>query len=164
MEEDAFERKLYVVRKRVEVERLPRRRSRIGRFFISPRSRREQLFYKGLLLAPQIANFYGELADPTVTSALCLVHQRFSTNTFPSWQLAHPYRYVAHNGEISTVTRQRELDAVRGSRSSRRHCLATISRSCFPLFRRAAAIRLLSTTRWSCCCRLVARRSMCWRC
>ena len=55
------------------------------------------------MLAPQIANFYGELADPAVTSALCLVHQRFSTNTFPSWQLAHPYRYVAHNGEINTV-------------------------------------------------------------
>ncbi len=47
--------------------------------------------------------FYGELSDPDVMSALCLVHQRFSTNTFPTWQLAHPYRYVAHNGEINTV-------------------------------------------------------------
>ena len=47
--------------------------------------------------------FYKELADPDVTSALCLVHQRFSTNTFPSWQLAHPFRYVAHNGEINTL-------------------------------------------------------------
>src|SRR5256886_15841283 len=55
------------------------------------------------LLAPQIANFYPELSDPDVVSALCLVHQRFSTNTFPSWQRAHPYRYVAHNGEINTL-------------------------------------------------------------
>src|SRR5579872_248723 len=59
--------------------------------------------YKGLLLAPQIANFYPELADPEVVSSLCLVHQRFSTNTFPTWHLAHPYRYIAHNGEINTL-------------------------------------------------------------
>src|SRR5258708_4343590 len=52
---------------------------------------------------PQIKNFYGELSDPDAASALCLVHQRFSTNTFPSWKLAHPYRYVAHNGEINTL-------------------------------------------------------------
>jgi glutamate synthase (NADPH) large chain len=55
------------------------------------------------MLAPQIEKFYFELANPDVTSALCLVHQRFSTNTFPSWKLAHPYRYVAHNGEINTI-------------------------------------------------------------
>ena len=55
------------------------------------------------MLAPQIEKFYYELANPLVTSALCLVHQRFSTNTFPSWKLAHPYRYVAHNGEINTI-------------------------------------------------------------
>ena len=61
------------------------------------------IVYKGLLLAPQIANFYRELSDPDVVSALCLVHQRFSTNTFPSWQRAHPYRYIAHNGEINTL-------------------------------------------------------------
>jgi glutamate synthase domain-containing protein 2/glutamate synthase domain-containing protein 3 len=59
--------------------------------------------YKGLLLAPQITNFYRELSDPEAVSALCLVHQRFSTNTFPSWQRAHPYRYIAHNGEINTL-------------------------------------------------------------
>jgi glutamate synthase (NADPH/NADH) large chain len=61
------------------------------------------IIYKGLMLAPQIEKFYFELADPLVTSALALVHQRFSTNTFPSWKLAHPYRYVAHNGEINTI-------------------------------------------------------------
>ncbi len=102
MEEDAFERKLYVVRKRVEVEIAASEIEDKEIFYIPSLSSRT-IIYKGLLLAPQIANFYGELADPTVTSALCLVHQRFSTNTFPSWQLAHPYRYVAHNGEINTV-------------------------------------------------------------
>ena len=61
------------------------------------------IVYKGLLLAPQIAEFYSELSDPDTRSALCMVHQRFSTNTFPTWQLAHPYRYVCHNGEINTV-------------------------------------------------------------
>src|SRR4029078_7318837 len=59
--------------------------------------------YKGLLLAPQVESFYEDLRNPLTQSALCLVHQRFSTNTFPSWRLAHPYRYIAHNGEINTV-------------------------------------------------------------
>src|SRR2546426_6600369 len=71
--------------------------------FYLPSLSARTIVYKGLLLAPQIANFYTELSDPDVASALCLVHQRFSTNTFPSWQLAHPYRYVAHNGEINTL-------------------------------------------------------------
>jgi glutamate synthase (NADPH/NADH) large chain len=102
MDEDAFERKLYVVRKRIEVEMSASDIEDRETFYIPSLSSRT-IIYKGLLLAPQIANFYGELADPAVTSALCLVHQRFSTNTFPSWQLAHPYRYVAHNGEINTV-------------------------------------------------------------
>jgi glutamate synthase (NADPH/NADH) large chain len=61
------------------------------------------LVYKGLLLAGQVGSFYRDLRDPLTTSALALVHQRFSTNTFPSWRLAHPYRYIAHNGEINTV-------------------------------------------------------------
>ena len=59
--------------------------------------------YKGLLLAPQVGSFYEDLRNPLTESALGLVHQRFSTNTFPSWQLAHPYRFIAHNGEINTV-------------------------------------------------------------
>lgn len=61
------------------------------------------IVYKGLLLAPQISQFYGELNDPDLMSAVCMVHQRFSTNTFPTWQLAHPFRYICHNGEINTV-------------------------------------------------------------
>ena len=102
MDEDAFERKLYVVRKRAETEvaasDIPDKA-----FFYIPSLSARTIVYKGLLLAPQIAHFYQELSDPDVESALCMVHQRFSTNTFPSWPLAHPYRYVAHNGEINTL-------------------------------------------------------------
>jgi glutamate synthase domain-containing protein 2/glutamate synthase domain-containing protein 1/glutamate synthase domain-containing protein 3 len=102
MDEDAFERKLYVVRKRAEKE-VAESDIEDKEFFYIPSLSARTIVYKGLLLAPQIANFYGELSDPDVTSALCLVHQRFSTNTFPSWKLAHPYRYIAHNGEINTL-------------------------------------------------------------
>ena len=61
------------------------------------------LVYKGMLLAPLLGRFYEDLTNPLTQSALALVHQRFSTNTFPSWRLAHPYRLIAHNGEINTV-------------------------------------------------------------
>jgi glutamate synthase domain-containing protein 2/glutamate synthase domain-containing protein 1/glutamate synthase domain-containing protein 3 len=96
MTEDQLERRLYVIRKRVEKDAAAK-----GVYLPSFSAR--TIVYKGLLLAPQIARFYPELSDPDVVSALCLVHQRFSTNTFPSWRLAHPYRYIAHNGEINTV-------------------------------------------------------------
>jgi glutamate synthase (NADPH) large chain len=102
MDEDAFERKLYVVRKRAENEVREAGIEDADTFYIPSLSCRT-IVYKGLLLASQITNFYRELADPDVVSALCLVHQRFSTNTFPSWQRAHPYRYIAHNGEINTL-------------------------------------------------------------
>ena len=102
MTEDQLERKLYVIRKRAETEIAASNLPDKGFFYIPSLSART-IIYKGLLLAPQIAEFYNELADPDAMSALCLVHQRFSTNTFPSWQLAHPYRYLCHNGEINTV-------------------------------------------------------------
>ena len=102
MGEDAFERKLYLVRKRAENEVREAEIEDAEMFYIPSLSCRT-IVYKGLLLAPQITNFYRELSDPGVVSALCLVHQRFSTNTFPSWQRAHPYRYIAHNGEINTL-------------------------------------------------------------
>jgi glutamate synthase domain-containing protein 2/glutamate synthase domain-containing protein 1/glutamate synthase domain-containing protein 3 len=94
---DALERKLYVVRKQAE--------KALGgyRHFYIPSFSTRTVIYKGLLLAPQIEHFYLDLADPLAQSAICLVHQRFSTNTFPSWPLAHPYRYLCHNGEINTV-------------------------------------------------------------
>src|SRR6202047_2393960 len=102
MDEDAFERKLYVVRKRAENEIRESGIEDAEMFYIPSLSCRT-IVYKGLLLASQITNFYRELSDPDAVSALCLVHQRFSTNTFPSWQRAHPYRYIAHNGEINTL-------------------------------------------------------------
>ena len=102
MDEDAFERKLYVVRKRVEAQ-VEASDIDDKHFFYIPSLSARTIVYKGLLLAPQIARFYGELSDPDAVSAICLVHQRFSTNTFPSWRLAHPFRYVAHNGEINTL-------------------------------------------------------------
>jgi glutamate synthase (NADPH) large chain len=100
--QDDLERKLYVVRRRAESE-IDASQIREKEFFYSPSMSSRTIVYKGLMLAPQIADFYGELSDPAAASSLCLVHQRFSTNTFPSWQLAHPYRYLCHNGEINTV-------------------------------------------------------------
>jgi glutamate synthase domain-containing protein 2/glutamate synthase domain-containing protein 1/glutamate synthase domain-containing protein 3 len=102
LDEDAFERKLYVVRKRAENEIRESGIEDAGMFY-SPSLSCRTVVYKGLVLASQLTSFYRELSDPDVTSALCLVHQRFSTNTFPSWQRAHPYRYIAHNGEINTL-------------------------------------------------------------
>ena len=98
----AFERRLYVIRKRAEhaVEALPETDRQ--RFYIASLSSRT-LIYKGMLTAAQIQPTFPDLADPDMESALALVHQRFSTNTFPSWPLAHPYRLVAHNGEINTL-------------------------------------------------------------
>jgi glutamate synthase (NADPH) large chain len=102
MTEDDLERKLYIVRKRAEVEVGASDIPDKGFFYVPSLSART-VVYKGLLLAPQIGRFYPELSDPEVVSSLCLVHQRFSTNTFPTWQLAHPFRYIAHNGEINTL-------------------------------------------------------------
>jgi glutamate synthase (ferredoxin) len=99
-----FERKLYVIRKRIEyaVDKLPISIADRKYFYI-PSLSANTLIYKGMLIADQIETMFPDLMDPSVESALALVHQRFSTNTFPSWPLAHPYRYVAHNGEINTL-------------------------------------------------------------
>ena len=102
LDEDGFERLLYRIRRRTENEIAASEIEDKDTFYVPSFSCRT-IVYKGLMLAPQIEKFYYELANPLVTSALCLVHQRFSTNTFPSWKLAHPYRYVAHNGEINTI-------------------------------------------------------------
>lgn len=99
---DALERKLYVIRKTASaaIQRLKLTHSR--EYYVPSMSCRT-IIYKGLLLADQVGKYYKDLADARVTSAMALVHQRFSTNTFPEWPLAHPYRMVAHNGEINTV-------------------------------------------------------------
>ncbi len=98
----AFERKLYVVRKRVE--KAVRESAIEGReHFYVPSLSANTIVYKGLLLPNQMAAYYQDLTDASLTSALALVHSRFSTNTFPTWPLAHPYRYICHNGEINTL-------------------------------------------------------------
>jgi glutamate synthase (NADPH) large chain len=102
MDQDELERRLYIIRKRAETE-IVQSEVRDKSFFYIPSLSSRTIVYKGLLLASQIALFYKELSNPTVTSALCMVHQRFSTNTFPTWQLAHPFRYISHNGEINTL-------------------------------------------------------------
>src|SRR5687767_6705517 len=98
----AFERKLFVIRKRVE-HAIDKLAGDDRRFFYVVSLSSNTLIYKGMLTADQIERMFPDLVDPDVESALALVHQRFSTNTFPSWPLAHPYRYVAHNGEINTL-------------------------------------------------------------
>ncbi|MBL8334702.1 MAG: glutamate synthase subunit alpha, partial [Rubrivivax sp.] len=99
---DALERKLYVIRKTASaaIQKLKLTHSR--EYYVPSMSCRT-VIYKGLLLANQVGQYYRDLADARVVSSLALVHQRFSTNTFPEWPLAHPYRMVAHNGEINTV-------------------------------------------------------------
>ncbi|RME59291.1 MAG: glutamate synthase subunit alpha, partial [Caldilineae bacterium] len=98
----AFERKLYVIRKRAE-HAIRYSDLRAGdRFYVASLSCRT-LVYKGMLLPEQVATFYPDLNEPDVVTALALVHSRFSTNTFPSWERAHPYRYLIHNGEINTL-------------------------------------------------------------
>jgi glutamate synthase (NADPH/NADH) large chain len=106
MDQDAFERKILALRKQVhnpladyaEKHGMPG----LLEFYMTSFSTRT-IVYKGLLLAAQVGNFYEDLRNPLTVSALAMVHQRFSTNTFPSWKLAHPYRFIAHNGEINTV-------------------------------------------------------------
>src|SRR5262245_24194998 len=98
----AFERKLYVIRKRAE-HAVRNSTLEERRYFYLPSLSANTLIYKGMLSADQIETMFPDVNDPLVESALALVHQRFSTNTFPSWPLAHPYRYIAHNGEINTL-------------------------------------------------------------
>ncbi|MFO0730870.1 MAG: glutamate synthase large subunit [Nitrospiraceae bacterium] len=100
--EEEFERKLYVIRKCVE--RAVRESAIDGReYFYIPSLSSGTIVYKGLLLPHQIPQYYQDLTDSSLTSAMALVHSRFSTNTFPTWPLAHPYRYICHNGEINTL-------------------------------------------------------------
>ena len=100
---DSFERKLFVLRKRIEhaVRNLGMHGG--AEAFYVPSLSSRTLVYKGMLLADQVAEYYPDLGDPAVVTAIALVHQRFSTNTFPTWDLAHPFRMIAHNGEINTL-------------------------------------------------------------
>ena len=100
--QDALERKLYVIRKTASANIQALKLKHSKEYYVPSMSSRT-VVYKGLLLADQVGVYYRDLEDERCVSALGLVHQRFSTNTFPEWPLAHPYRYVAHNGEINTV-------------------------------------------------------------
>ena len=97
-----FERRLYVLRKSISNAIYRRRERRLAGYYPVSISCRT-VIYKGMFLADQLGSYYPDLHDPDFESALALVHQRFSTNTFPTWSLAHPYRYIAHNGEINTL-------------------------------------------------------------
>jgi glutamate synthase (NADPH/NADH) large chain len=102
VDQDALERKLYIIRKRAghAVQSLALRH---GKEFYVPSMSTRTLVYKGMLLAEQVGTYYLDLADESMVSALAMVHQRFSTNTFPTWDLAHPFRFICHNGEINTL-------------------------------------------------------------
>ena len=95
LDQDAFERKLYVTRRIIE--------KAAGEDLAIPSFSSRTLVYKGMLTSPQLTRYFPDLRDERIASALALVHSRFSTNTFPSWELAHPYRLIAHNGEINTL-------------------------------------------------------------
>src|SRR5438105_13879301 len=102
LDRDAFERKLYIVRK-ASGHAIRALGLTHAREFYVPSFSHRTIVYKGMLLAHQVREFYVDLRDKRLVSALCLAHQRFSTNTFPTWDLAHPFRFIAHNGEINTL-------------------------------------------------------------
>ncbi|MCU7941648.1 MAG: glutamate synthase large subunit [Candidatus Thiodiazotropha sp. (ex Cardiolucina cf. quadrata)] len=101
-DQDVFERKLFVIRKQIE-NRIRQAEMEGGSSFYFTSFSSRTLVYKGMLLANQVGEYYLDLQDERMQSALALVHQRFSTNTFPTWDLAHPFRMIAHNGEINTL-------------------------------------------------------------
>ncbi len=111
---DALERQLYVLRKQIE-RRVRATVPGAEAFYVASLSART-IVYKGLMMAPQVAGFYPDLRDPAVVSAMVVVHQRYSTNTFPSWRLAQPFRYLAHNGEINTLRGNLNQMRARGRR------------------------------------------------
>ena len=102
MSEGEFERRLYILRKQISAAIYKKRERRVASYYPVSISCRT-VIYKGMFLADQLGTYYPDLHDPNFESALALVHQRFSTNTFPTWSLAHPYRMIAHNGEINTL-------------------------------------------------------------
>ncbi|HET9929053.1 MAG TPA: glutamate synthase central domain-containing protein, partial [Polyangiaceae bacterium] len=133
-DEASFERKLFVIRKWAERTVRESNIASRGMFYLPSLSSRT-IVYKGLLLAEQLTGFFRELEDPDMVSALAMVHQRFSTNTFPTWELAQPFRVLAHNGEINTVrgnsawmsAREQLFDATQAFGHDIRHILPTIA-------------------------------------
>jgi glutamate synthase domain-containing protein 1 len=138
-----FERKLYVIRRRLhkETEGSP------GCYVVSLSSK--TVIYKGLLKGRQLDRFYADLRDPNFASAISLVHERFSTNTLGSWELAHPYRFIAHNGEINTI--RGNVNWMRARAGCARSFSGRTSASSPPSSCRARATRPPSTTPSSSC-------------
>ena len=102
MDQDDLERKLFIIRKR-SGHAIQALNLRHGKEFYVPSFSTRTIVYKGMLLADQVGHYFTDLQDPSMQTGLALVHQRFSTNTFPTWDLAHPFRMIAHNGEINTL-------------------------------------------------------------
>ena len=111
----AFERKLYIIRKRAYSDIRTSTMGGAESWYVASLSSKT-IVYKGMLLTDQLGKYFPDLQHPAMETAIGLVHSRFSTNTFPSWDRAHPYRYVAHNGEINTLRGNIQLDA--GPRSA----------------------------------------------
>lgn len=110
-DDEKLERKLYIIRKQVEARVAKLTQDREAFYVVSLSAR--TIVYKGLMLAPQVTGFYPDLRDTDLDSAVAVVHQRYSTNTFPSWSLAQPFRFLAHNGEINTLRGNRNWMACR---------------------------------------------------
>jgi glutamate synthase (NADPH) large chain len=125
--EDEFERRLYILRKTISSTLYGRRERSTSHYYPVSISCRT-VIYKGMFLADQLGTYYPDLHDPDFESALALVHQRFSTNTFPAWSLAHPYRMIAHNGEINTLRGNNNWMAARQASVSSPKFGADISR------------------------------------
>ena len=140
-DQDAFERKLYVIRRAAERHG--------GPDLVVPSCSSRTIVYKGMLTSLQLRHFYPDLADPRCASQVALGHSRFSTNTFPSWELAHPYRMIAHNGEINTLMGNR-TGCGRARGSSRRSSGATTCRRCCRASARAGRTPRRSTTCSNC--------------
>ncbi len=143
--DDEFERRLYLLRKSISNAIYRRRERRVSDYYPVSVSCRT-IIYKGMFLADQLETYYPDLHDADFESALALVHQRFSTNTLPAWPLAHPYRMIAHNGEINTLRGNVNWMAARQASSPRR-CSARTSTSCGRSPTKASPTPPASTTR-----------------
>ena len=154
-DDDDFERRLYILRKVISNIVYNKRERRLSGYYVVSLSCRT-IVYKGMFLADQLGKYYPDLHEEDFESALALVHQRFSTNTFPSWSLAHPYRMICHNGEINTLRGNLNWMAAR-RRQSPPSCLAVTSANCGRSPTRASRTRRVSTTRSSSWCRAATR-------
>ena len=149
LEQDALERKLYVIRKLVELRIRNSALSEASSFYL-PSLSTKTIVYKGMFMASQIQDYYQDLQDSRIDSAIALVHSRFSTNTFPTWELAQPFRIVAHNGEINTLKGNRFWLQARGTSLKTPILGDDIQKIMQGSLSQNAATLLLSTTRLSC--------------